>query len=294
MTRSTLLHLRLPFSFFLMPIFMMSLISADNINWTRAIFAFIVLHVLVYPAGNGFNTFYDRDKSSIGGIKNPPTVTGDLLWVTLLLDLVAVTASFYVDWIFGLGILIYGSASKAYSYDRIRLKRFPILSWLMIGIGHGGLMVILVYGFISASGYSFHLKPKVMIIAGLTTCYLLASYPLTQIYQHDEDSRRGDETLSLMLGIRGTFRFTAIFFALVFAGFIIYFYHYAGMKTAALYVILQFPGLVYFQYWKINTFKNSAMANYENAMRLNLISSAALNLLCVIILSVKGSEVGIL
>jgi 1,4-dihydroxy-2-naphthoate octaprenyltransferase len=36
-------------------------------------------------------------------------------------------------------------------------------------------------------------------------CALFASlYPLTQLYQFDEDSRRGDRTLALMLGMRGS------------------------------------------------------------------------------------------
>ena len=39
----------------------------------------------------------------------------------------------------------------------------------------------------------------------LAFCPLFAAlYPLTQIYQFEEDSRRGDRTLALFLGLRGS------------------------------------------------------------------------------------------
>jgi 1,4-dihydroxy-2-naphthoate octaprenyltransferase len=269
--------------------FMLSLVSSDKINWDRAVFAFLIIHLLVYPAVNGYNTFYDRDEESIGGIKNPPPVTDDLIWVVLFMDFVAVIASCYIDWIFGSGILIFVMASKAYSCNRIRLKRFPVLSWLMVGTGQGGLMVLLVYGFVSSAGYSLPFSPKVMIVSALTACFMMASYPMTQIYQHSEDGRRGDRTLSIVLGVRGTFIFTSIFFALVLAGFALYFFHFEGLRITILYVISQIPGILYFRRWMNKTGKNIAMANYENTMKLNIVSSTAWNLLCTIILVSKYS-----
>jgi 1,4-dihydroxy-2-naphthoate octaprenyltransferase len=51
---------------------------------------------------------------------------------------------------------------------------------------------------------------KFLYPALLSTCLLLGSYPMTQIYQHEEDARRGDKTFSLLLGIKETFIFTAV------------------------------------------------------------------------------------
>jgi hypothetical protein len=34
---------------------------------------FIILHLLVYPASNGYNSYMDRDETPIGGLKNPST-----------------------------------------------------------------------------------------------------------------------------------------------------------------------------------------------------------------------------
>lgn len=66
---STIQLLRFHFSFFLMPVFWLSLSQVKNIHTGNTIFVFIILHLLVYPASNGYNSYMDKDTSSIGGIK---------------------------------------------------------------------------------------------------------------------------------------------------------------------------------------------------------------------------------
>ncbi|NJK83733.1 MAG: ubiquinone biosynthesis protein UbiA, partial [Saprospiraceae bacterium] len=70
----------------------------------------------------------------------------------------------------------------------------------------------------------------------LSSLMLLGSYPMTQIYQHEEDAKRGDTTLSLKLGILGTFHFTAITFGLATAGFVAYFISYFDFQTSLFYI----------------------------------------------------------
>ena len=58
--------LRIPFSLYLMPVFWFGL-SALRGPWSggRAAAVFGVLHLLAYPASNGYNSYYD-DFSSAG------------------------------------------------------------------------------------------------------------------------------------------------------------------------------------------------------------------------------------
>jgi hypothetical protein len=79
-SKSTLLHVRLPFSWFLLPVYMMALTFAPSIDLKNAALVFVMLHIFLYTASNGFNSYYDRDKESIGGLRNPPPVTSDLLY----------------------------------------------------------------------------------------------------------------------------------------------------------------------------------------------------------------------
>src|SRR3954469_4435501 len=106
-----------------MPVYWFALSQVKNINWSDAILIFIVLHRLVYPASNGYNSYMDRDTGSIGGIKNPMQPTRQLYYVTLLLDAVAISLSCLISKWFVLGIVLYILASRAYSYRGIRLKK---------------------------------------------------------------------------------------------------------------------------------------------------------------------------
>lgn len=69
---STWLHLRIPFSFFLMPVFLFAVsISPEPALW-RTVLVFFITHFLLYPASNGFNSYYDKDENSIGALEKPP------------------------------------------------------------------------------------------------------------------------------------------------------------------------------------------------------------------------------
>ena len=72
LTRSSWLHLRIPFSYFLLPVYLFALAISPNLNESRMLWVFIILHVFLYPASNGYNSYYDRDEKSIGGVEKTP------------------------------------------------------------------------------------------------------------------------------------------------------------------------------------------------------------------------------
>ena len=122
--KSTILHLRIPFSFYLMPVFCFATAVAQPDDWMKVFGVFVILHLLVYPASNGYNSYYDKDEESIGGLEKPPPVDKELLYVSLVLDALAVLLSLFISYWFALGIFIYGMVSNEYSYDKTRLKKF--------------------------------------------------------------------------------------------------------------------------------------------------------------------------
>lgn len=282
MTRSTWLHMRIPFSYFLTPVFMLSLCLSREINIFKAVFSFLIIHLLVYPASNGFNSYYDRDEQSIGGLGKPPAVTPDLLYVSLLFELSAVLLALIISIPFAAGLFIYGIGSKLYSYDRTRFKKRPFLSWISVSLFGGFLIFLLAYGSFNTGGYNLIFNPETLIPAIIASFYLMASYPLTQVYRHEEDRRRGDITISILLGIKGTFIIAAVFFILALAGFIIYFNHYRGAFPAVLFFAVQLPAIAYFISWFLRVFRDVRAAGFKSAMWMNLVSSTATNLFCVI------------
>lgn len=128
-----------PFSFFffLMPVYFFALSQVNHIDWFDAVLAFLILHLLVYPSSNGYNSYMDRDTSPIGGLEKPLQPTRQLFIVTVYMDMVAVGISLFITWLFALGILLYILASRAYSYRKIRLKKYPIAGYMTVVIFQG-------------------------------------------------------------------------------------------------------------------------------------------------------------
>lgn len=274
---NTWLHLRIPFSFFLMPVYFFALANSPNFTEPHIIWSFLIIHLLLYPASNGYNSYFDKDEKSIGGLKNPPPVSRSLYYTSIVFDILAIVLAFKISLLFACMIFTYGLASKSYSHPSIRLKRFPIIGWLFTGFFQGFFTFLMCYEGINALGLNSLLKIHLIIPAMLTSIILLGNYPMTQIYQHDEDIKRGDKTLSFKLGIDGTFLFTALMFTIAVIGFVVFFIVYFKIKYAFLFVASLFPALIYFLVWFVQTKKDQTLANYGRTMWLNFISAICLN-----------------
>ena len=122
-TRSSLKHLRIPFSLFLLPVYFFALALTPNLNGERMLWVFLSLHLFLYPSSNGYNSYFDKDEESIGGIKNPPKVTPDLYWLSLVFFAIALILAFKISFAFSSMLLVYGLVSMAYSHPSIRLKK---------------------------------------------------------------------------------------------------------------------------------------------------------------------------
>ena len=194
--------------------------------------------------------------------------------------LVALILGCLIDLYFAGGIAVYILASRAYSYRGIRLKKYPILGWLTVIICQGALIFFLVfYG-------SHHPGGDIQAPAlGLIASSLLVGgfYPLTQIYQHEEDRRDHVRTLSLLLGYRGSFIFTGIVYGIAFATLTYYFLETLQIKEFYVLATCMLPVTVYFFIWAARVWKDTSQANFVNSMRMNLLASICINTEFVII-----------
>src|SRR6185436_12485637 len=199
-------------------------------------------HLLVYPASNGYNSYMDRDTGSIGGIKTPMQPTRQLFYVTVLLDTAAILVSCFISKWFVLGIVLYILASRAYSYRGIRLKKFPIVGYLVVLLFQGALVFFVSY---HACSRDNSLHPPIWAVA-VASCLIGGYYPLTQIYQHGEDEADGVRTISMLLGKRGTFIFCGIVFGLATL-FMFLLYKQSSMLWAfALFALCMSPMVWFF------------------------------------------------
>lgn len=277
-TRSSLRHLRIPFSLFLLPVFLFALALTPNLNEGRLLLVFLALHLFLYPSSNGYNSFFDKDEESIGGLKHPPKVTPDLYWLSQGFLLIALALGAMISWSFASMLLIYALVSMAYSHPSIRIKKYPWASWFIAGFFQGYFTFAMAYAGLSDLGWDVILRPHVVIPGLLTSLMLWGNYPLTQVYQHREDSKRGDHTLSLKLGIKGTFVFSALFFALTGAAFVWYFLDRNQVEVLWVYLGAMAPIMLFFLIWFgfINS-NPEKYASYSWAMGMNSISALVLN-----------------
>ena len=277
-SHSTLKHLRITFSFNLLPIFLFTLaITPQSINWIDALVLFFCWHFFIYPASNGFNSYFDKDKESIAGIKYPPKVTKELYYFSIALDGIGILLALCIHLTTAISMLIYGLISKAYSHPLIRLKKRPVVSWIIVSVFQGYFVFLVTYWAIHDIPISRLTTSMIQIPALLTTMMLMSAYPITQVYQHKEDRERGDFTLSLSLGILGTFHFTALAFVMTTLGYAGYFYYYQDLQTLLLYLTLMTPLFIYYVSWYQEVRENIELADFEHTMKLNRLSALCLN-----------------
>jgi 1,4-dihydroxy-2-naphthoate octaprenyltransferase len=281
-SKSTLLHLRIPFSLFLMPVFFFAAAQYPFADPIRVVLVFLIIHIFLYPASNGYNSWFDKDTGSIGGLEKPPAVNRDLYYVALLFDAIAVIAGLFIGWFFALMMLIYGLVSKAYSHPAVRLKKYPVISLVTAAVFQGAFTYLMVYQAIHGSEVRELVNPKVLFPAALSSAMLFGFYPLTQVYQHEEDGRRGDVTFSLMLGVRGTFLFALGVFVLACVGYFIYFNLYFSPLYFLFYLVCLLPVLSFFIVWMRRIWRDEQEANFSSVMRLNALASFCLILFFLI------------
>lgn len=274
---------RFQFSFFLMPVFLFAYSQADNPNITAALTLFFILHLLIYPSSNAYNSYMDKDTESVGGIKYPPVPPASLFGFTIFLDSLALLLAFFLlDYKIALMLIIYILASRAYSYRGIRLKKYPVIGFLTVGVFQGA-WIYLTTTFAIHNDYSIYMDN--FLGACLSFLLIASGYPLTQIYQHNQDKKDNVTTLSMMLGIRGTFLFSGLAFLILGGGMISYLVFIKNnFIHAGLFLVFLSPVSLYFMRWMKACFKDERNANYEYTMNMNTIGAVSMNIFFLFIL----------
>ena len=283
----TIKLLRIPFSFFLMPIFFFAISQAHDIDWTKAILIFFILHLFIFPASNGYNSFMDQDEGSIGGIEKPPKATKSLFYASIIFDLLGLILSSIVGKVFLFCVLLFMLVSRAYSFKGIRLKKYAVIGFLTVVIFQGTFIYFMVYRAVSTESIVYDSTFGLVLVA----CSFLMGgvYPLTQIYQHEADAASGDFTISYRLGINGTFIFSSVMFAVAAVLLFLYFNKTGKPMHFILFQLFLLPVIIYFISWFLKTLKDKSQANFRNTMRMNFIASVCMNL-CFIVLLILNNK----
>ncbi len=275
-TKSAIQHSRFLFSLFLMPVFVFALGQAPDVDLVKAALVFIIWHLFIYPASNGYNSYFDKDEGSIALIENPPPTDKSLYVFSLFLDFAGIVLAFFVSLEFVIAVFLYGLLSKLYSHPEVRLKKYPIISFLVVFIFQGAFVYWSTYSAISGQSI-IETWTTNFFMAGFICSFLIgASYPLTQVYQHEEDAKRGDKTLSMFLGVNGTFVFAALLFVAATVLMFIYWDRLDLLENFWLFLAFIVPVLGVFLSWILKLKKDKSQANFKNMSKMTMVSGAAM------------------
>jgi 4-hydroxybenzoate polyprenyltransferase len=143
------------------------------------------------------NSAFDQDEGDIAYLRNPPPPPRRLAAFALLLMAGGQVAALALPPAYQAAYAVCFVLSVLYSVPPIRLKAVAGADWLINMVGFGTLTP---YAGWAATGRPLGATEAIVLLA---FCPLFAAlYPLTQLYQLEEDRRRGDRTLALILGVR--------------------------------------------------------------------------------------------
>lgn len=284
--RSTIQLLRFRFSFFLLPVYLFALSFQSRINWPKAALIFFLLHFLLYPASNGYNSYMDRDEESIGGIANPMAPTRQLFGVTIVMDILGTAISVLVSPAFAVMYVVYIVFSRLYSWRGVRLKQYPIIGYLTVILNQGALTFYM--GYYGAGPQTNFYVPWIGL--AISTSLIGAFYPITQIYQHEQDRKDNVTTISYLLGIRGTFIYCGLLYLTSFSLLAWYYSNAGHMYYFYILQLLFLPVIFLFLRWAVQCWQNKAAANFVNTMRMNIVASTFTNIafITLILLQQRG------
>ncbi|HEY6948567.1 MAG TPA: UbiA family prenyltransferase, partial [Gemmatimonadales bacterium] len=143
------------------------------------------------------NSAFDRDEGDVAYLRDPPPPPAHLFGFGLGLMGAGQGLALLLPAAFARAYAVCFALSILYSVPPFRLKAVAGADWLINMIGFGTLTPFAGW---AATGLPVDPARGMVLLA---FCPLFAAlYPLTQLYQMEEDRRRGDRTLALRLGVR--------------------------------------------------------------------------------------------
>ena len=287
LNRALLQHLRLPFSFLLLPVYLLALATAPVVQPGNTIGAFLLIHFLLYPSSNAYNSLQDQDEGPIGGLEKPPPPPAALGPLTLFMDFAGSALALLISPVFAGCFFATIVLSRLYSYRGVRLKKYPFLGYLVVVLTQGGLTYFMSFGAITGS------LPAAVPVLGMAVSTILigAFYPVSQVYQHEQDRKDGVFTLSALLGVRGTFIWCALLYGAAFT-LLGYWFTEAGWQHYLLMPAVAFlPVIYWFLKWALQCFKNPAAANFRNTMQMSWRAATCTNISFFVVFLLRHSLV---
>ena len=163
--------------------------------WQTACLGWFIFVVLMNGGTLAINSAFDHDEGDIGYLRQPPKPPAYLLHLSILMLAAALLLGFLLPPIFAWSNALCVVMAVLYSAPPIRLKARAGWDVGINCVGFGLLTPLAGWGLtgLPLSTAFAHVAIGFAFLFG-------ALYPMTQIYQIEEDRARGDRTLVIQLG----------------------------------------------------------------------------------------------
>lgn len=259
----------------------------SSMDWDLYLIQFFNVHLLLFGGATAFNSYWDKDEGPIGGLKRPPDMEPWMWVASMSLQviglLIALPMGSYFTGIYALSILFFW----LYSTPLARWKGRPVLSLVAIGISTGTNSFLLGYLAAGDAVMNWQVPTAALGVA----LVILSLYPTSQIYQTEEDRKRGDRTFATHFGRDGVLAF----FRYAFLGGIILIS--SGLAIDTLWLGAGFFGIgviTGLAVWKLLKGVSTSTEDYDRVMRIKYVTSMAFVFVLLAGLLLKHLHSGIL
>ena len=275
-------HLRLHYQFLLLSgAYLLGGAFSSNENWIMFIIQYLNVHILLFGGLTAYNSFWDKDKGPIGGLKNPPKIENWMHNASLGLQIAGLIIALFVNYYFASLYFLVMVLSIFYSHPKIRWKGKPLLSFIPVGLGTGLLSFYMGYLAFGAGKLDYF-----TFLAGIgTTLIIISMYPISQVYQIKQDKNKNIRTFANYYGLEKVRR---LFIFAYSAGLIMVAISLLNFSyiLSVLTIILGLP-VMFFANRKLKKVKGNKK-EYSAIMKIKYFTSLALTLFVLLILVLRN------
>lgn len=199
-----ILHIRFPLQAYTLLGFLFGLLIG-KINFNYIILLAFLSWFLLCAGITVFNSYYDKDKNPVAGLKNPPKTSKSMLYGSLIMQFIGLIISILINLVFTFFYILTFILTFLYSHKDFRLKS-------------NGFIALFVNFFVGFSTFSAavslsnNLISKSSIFGAIGSgLFLVSVYLMMQVHQIVEDKKRGDFSIAVKFGRRTTIILAILF-----------------------------------------------------------------------------------
>lgn len=193
--RDFVIHLRLPFQLVMFFIFLTGFVVGGYSNISNLLLGAIIFFIFISGGTVAYNSYYDKDEGPVNFIKNPPKPTKSLLILSIIFKLSGIILSLLINFKFFIVCVTFVFLSVLYSHPKFRFKTKYGLDLVINGVGYGSLSIL--GGWLCTTS---EINFKIIFLSIIAFFIVSTGHPLTQIFQYEDDKKKGDKTFVVIFG----------------------------------------------------------------------------------------------